>query len=75
MSEQTQRMKMNSQVQAAADRSQILSSVSNDMEGILKQGYVLIGSPDEVAEKLRQVAKKFNVGNLLVLLQFRQHEP
>jgi alkanesulfonate monooxygenase SsuD/methylene tetrahydromethanopterin reductase-like flavin-dependent oxidoreductase (luciferase family) len=70
VSEQTQKMKMKSQVQAAADRSQILSSVSNDMEGILKEGYVLIGSPDEVAEKLRQVAKRFNVGNLLVLLQF-----
>jgi alkanesulfonate monooxygenase SsuD/methylene tetrahydromethanopterin reductase-like flavin-dependent oxidoreductase (luciferase family) len=70
VTEATARMKMKSQVQAAADRSQILGSVKNDMEGILAEGYVLIGSPDEVADSLRKIAKKFNVGNLLLLLQF-----
>jgi alkanesulfonate monooxygenase SsuD/methylene tetrahydromethanopterin reductase-like flavin-dependent oxidoreductase (luciferase family) len=70
VSEATARMKMKSQVQAAADRSQIMGSLSNDIEGILKEGYVLIGSPDEVADQLRKIAKKFNVGNLLTLLQF-----
>ncbi|WP_293902021.1 LLM class flavin-dependent oxidoreductase [Phenylobacterium sp.] len=70
VSEATQRMKMKSQVQAAADRSSILSSVKNEMEGILAEGYVLIGSPDEVADQLRKIARKFNVGNLLTLLQF-----
>jgi hypothetical protein len=33
-------------------------------------GYVIIGSPDEVAEQLREVAVNLNVGNLMLLLQF-----
>ncbi len=70
VTEATNRMKVGSQVQAAADRSQILAGVSNDIAGILANGYVLIGSPDEVAAKLREVALKFNVGNLMLLLQF-----
>ena len=70
VTEATQRMKMTSQVQAAADRSNILGSLSEEFAGILKNGYVLIGSPDEVADQLRKVAKKFNVGNLMLLLQF-----
>ena len=70
VTEATQRMKMTSQVQAAADRSEILGSLSEDFAGILKSGYVIIGSPDEVAAQLREVAIKFNVGNLLTLLQF-----
>ncbi|MEO5640212.1 MAG: LLM class flavin-dependent oxidoreductase [Sphingomicrobium sp.] len=70
VTEATNKMKVGSQVQAAADRSEILAGVSSDMAGILKNGYVLIGSPDEVAAKLREVAIKFNVGNLLLLLQF-----
>jgi len=70
VSEGTQRMKMKSQVQAAADRAEVLGSLSEDIAGILANGYVLIGSPDEVAAKLREVAIKFNVGNLMLLLQF-----
>ena len=70
VSEATQRLKMASQVQAAADRAQILGSLSEEFAGILKNGYVLVGSPDEVAAKLREVAVKFNVGNLMLLLQF-----
>ena len=70
VSEATQRLKMGSQVQAAADRAQILGSLSEEFAGILKNGYVLVGSPDEVAAKLREVAIKFNVGNLMLLLQF-----
>ena len=54
VTEKTQMMKMKSQVQAA---------------GILRNGYVIIGSPDEVAAQLRQVAIKFNVGNMMLLLQ------
>ena len=34
------------------------------------QGYVIIGSPDEVAEQLREVALELNVGQLMLLLQF-----
>jgi alkanesulfonate monooxygenase SsuD/methylene tetrahydromethanopterin reductase-like flavin-dependent oxidoreductase (luciferase family) len=70
VTEATQRMKMKSQVKIAADRSQLFGSLQEEMEGILKEGYVVIGSPDEVADQLRRIAKEFNVGNLLLLLQF-----
>jgi len=70
VTEGTQRAKMTSQVQAAADRGAILSSLSEEFAGILKNGYVIIGSPDEVAAQLREVAIKFNVGNMLTLLHF-----
>jgi hypothetical protein len=40
------------------------------MEDIVDRGYVIIGSPDEVAEQLREVAVNLNVGHLMMLLQF-----
>jgi hypothetical protein len=40
------------------------------MDAIVDLGYVIIGSPDEVAEQLREVAVNLNVGNLMLLLQF-----
>ena len=70
VSEATQRMKMKSQVKIAADRSQLFGSLQDEIAGILKEGYVIIGSPDEVADQLRKIATEFNVGNLLLLLQF-----
>ncbi len=39
-------------------------------EDMLDKGYVIIGSPDEVADKLREVAIDLNVGHLMLLLQF-----
>ena len=39
------------------------------MEAIVEKGYVIIGSPDEVAEQLREVATQLNVGHLMLLLQ------
>ena len=39
-------------------------------EEIVSKGYVIIGSPDEVAEQLREVALSLNVGQLMLLLQF-----
>src|SRR4030088_1016236 len=40
------------------------------MEDIVDRGYVIIGSPDEVAEQLKEVATSLNVGHLMMLLQF-----
>ena len=40
------------------------------MEDIVDRGYVIIGSPDEVAEQLMTVATDLNVGHLMMLLQF-----
>jgi alkanesulfonate monooxygenase SsuD/methylene tetrahydromethanopterin reductase-like flavin-dependent oxidoreductase (luciferase family) len=39
-------------------------------EDMVEKGYVIIGSPDEVADKLREVALDLNVGHLMLLLQF-----
>lgn len=39
-------------------------------QDIIERGYVIIGSPDEVAEQLREVALDLNVGHLMLLLQF-----
>ena len=40
------------------------------METIVERGYVIVGSPDEVAERLREVATTLRVGQLMLLLQF-----
>ena len=39
-------------------------------EEIVERGYVMVGSPDEVAEQLRAVATELNVGHLMLLMQF-----
>ncbi len=75
-SEATQRAGIKSQVAQAAgaaappryqDKFQLLAK---EMEDIVDRGYVIIGSPDEVAEQLREVATSLNVGHLMLLLQF-----
>jgi hypothetical protein len=40
------------------------------MDAIVEKGYVIIGSPDEVADQLRKVASDLNVGHLMLLMQF-----
>ena len=39
-------------------------------EEIIERGYIIVGSPDEVAERLREVAIDLNVGQLMLLMQF-----
>src|SRR4051794_4898724 len=72
MSEASMRAKMQSMVAQAAQgapaTSQELSA--SPFEDIIERGYVIIGSPDEVADKLREVAVKLNVGQMMLLLQF-----
>ncbi len=73
-----QRAGLQSQVQQAANGTTTLgsttgtrmSNVARDMEAIVDNGYVIIGSPDEVVEQLREVATELNVGQLMLLLQF-----
>ena len=36
----------------------------------IDRGYVIVGSPDEVVEQLREVAVNMNVGHLMLLLQY-----
>jgi alkanesulfonate monooxygenase SsuD/methylene tetrahydromethanopterin reductase-like flavin-dependent oxidoreductase (luciferase family) len=66
-SEATMRVGAISQVAQAASRLQMLA---REMDAIVEKGYVIIGSPDEVADRLRQVAQDLNVGHLMLLLQF-----
>jgi alkanesulfonate monooxygenase SsuD/methylene tetrahydromethanopterin reductase-like flavin-dependent oxidoreductase (luciferase family) len=68
--EQTQRLGMQSQVAKAASYSEKFKNRPTDMATLVDAGYVVIGSPSEVAEQLRAVATDLNVGNLMLLLQF-----
>jgi len=67
-SEATQRARVQSQVSLAAEKSAASSAPTWD--DILERGYVIIGSPDEVAEKIKEVATSLHVGHLMLLLQF-----
>jgi alkanesulfonate monooxygenase SsuD/methylene tetrahydromethanopterin reductase-like flavin-dependent oxidoreductase (luciferase family) len=68
--EATQRMGLQSQVAKAASYDNKFNTLAREMDAIVDNGYVIIGSPDEVAEQLREVATNLNVGNLMLLLQF-----
>jgi len=70
-SEATVRARVQSQVVQAAQRASSERAVAGQrFEDIVEQGYVIIGSPDEVAEQLRAVATELRVGQLMLLLQF-----
>jgi hypothetical protein len=43
---------------------------ATEMKDIIDLGYVIIGSPEEVAAQLKEVAVELNVGHLMLLLQF-----
>ena len=68
--EATQRAGMQSQVSKAASYTEKFKDRPTDMETLVDAGYVIIGSPDEVAEQLREVAINLNVGNMMLLLQY-----
>jgi alkanesulfonate monooxygenase SsuD/methylene tetrahydromethanopterin reductase-like flavin-dependent oxidoreductase (luciferase family) len=68
-SEATQRLRITSQVTLAAQRSAIMTQGAS-WDEIVEKGFVIIGSPDEVAEQLREVAHDLNVGHLMLLQQF-----
>ncbi len=44
--------------------------VARNMEDIVERGYVVVGSPKDVAEQLEHVAKTLNVGHFMLLLQY-----
>jgi alkanesulfonate monooxygenase SsuD/methylene tetrahydromethanopterin reductase-like flavin-dependent oxidoreductase (luciferase family) len=68
-SEATQRAGVVGQVAQVA-RMRRFDTLAREMDAIIDKGYVIIGSPDEVAAQLREVAKNLNVGHLMMLLQF-----
>ena len=76
--EATQRAGVQSQVTQAASAAKPgegtysvrFSGIATEMSDIVDRGYVIVGSPDEVAERLRTVARDLNVGHFMLLLQF-----
>jgi len=68
--EATQRAGMQSQVSKAASYSEKFKDRPTSMAELVEAGYIIIGSPDEVAEQVREVAINLNVGNLMMLLQY-----
>jgi alkanesulfonate monooxygenase SsuD/methylene tetrahydromethanopterin reductase-like flavin-dependent oxidoreductase (luciferase family) len=47
-----------------------IGGVSRDWDGILHNGYVVAGTPNEVTEQLLELGDKLNVGHLMAMLQF-----
>jgi alkanesulfonate monooxygenase SsuD/methylene tetrahydromethanopterin reductase-like flavin-dependent oxidoreductase (luciferase family) len=68
-SEATQRAGVVGQVAQVA-RMRRFDTLAREMDAIVEKGYVIIGSPDEVAAQLKEVAVNLNVGHLMMLLQF-----
>ena len=68
--EATQRAGMQSQVAKAANYNEKLKKLPTTMAEIVDHGYVIVGSPRDVEEQLREVAVNMNVGNLMLLLQY-----
>ncbi len=74
MTEATIRARVQSQMQLAARVSAgggpSIKQNAGDWRGIIDNGCVLIGDPDEVADKLREIAIDLGVGHLMLLMQF-----
>jgi alkanesulfonate monooxygenase SsuD/methylene tetrahydromethanopterin reductase-like flavin-dependent oxidoreductase (luciferase family) len=69
--EKTLRARVQSMVAQAAERAGDRHFFQQpDFEAVVDRGYVIVGSPDEVAEQLRAVATELNVGHLMLLMQF-----
>jgi alkanesulfonate monooxygenase SsuD/methylene tetrahydromethanopterin reductase-like flavin-dependent oxidoreductase (luciferase family) len=71
ITEPTMRAGIQGQIgRAASLNARQAARATTRMEDIVERGYVIIGSPDEVAAQLREVATDLNVGHLMLLLQF-----
>src|SRR4029077_4109592 len=72
--EEPQRRGIQGQVQQAAANTQRYETkfqmLAREMDAIVDKGYVIIGSPDEVADQIKRVAKSLTIGHLMMLLQF-----
>jgi alkanesulfonate monooxygenase SsuD/methylene tetrahydromethanopterin reductase-like flavin-dependent oxidoreductase (luciferase family) len=68
VTEASVRARYKSQVRAVARAKQAKHDLTWDE--MVEKGYVVIGSPDTVRETLEDVARTFNCGHLLTMLQF-----
>jgi alkanesulfonate monooxygenase SsuD/methylene tetrahydromethanopterin reductase-like flavin-dependent oxidoreductase (luciferase family) len=55
-----------------AGRPSSLSAFSGEQtwEDYLEKGNIIAGTPEQVIEKIRELAKSLNIGHLMMLLQF-----
>ena len=77
ITEATQRAGVESQIAAAANASDVVlgssqrsQNTAKEFDAIVDNGYLIIGSPDQVAEQLREVVHDLHFGQLMLLLQF-----
>ena len=68
--EATTRVGLQSQVAKAAAYSDKFKLLPTKMPDLVENGYIVLGSPDEVVEQIDELANNLNVGNLMLLLQF-----
>jgi alkanesulfonate monooxygenase SsuD/methylene tetrahydromethanopterin reductase-like flavin-dependent oxidoreductase (luciferase family) len=70
MTEASIRAKAESMVARAARASSSGPDHAMTFDRIVDEGYVIVGNPEEVAAKLREVATELNVGQMMLLCQF-----
>ena len=70
VTEETARVGLQSQVAKAAAYSDKFKLLPSKMPDLVQNGYIVLGSPDEVVEQIEELADNLNVGNLMLLLQF-----
>jgi alkanesulfonate monooxygenase SsuD/methylene tetrahydromethanopterin reductase-like flavin-dependent oxidoreductase (luciferase family) len=71
--EATMRAGIQGQVSRVASDNKTALAVdkkAREFDAILDNGYVIIGTPDQVADKLKEVARELHVGQLMLLLQY-----
>jgi alkanesulfonate monooxygenase SsuD/methylene tetrahydromethanopterin reductase-like flavin-dependent oxidoreductase (luciferase family) len=70
-SEETKRLQVKSTMQQTALKAvEAIRGGALTMEEIIDRGYLIIGSPDEVADQIRANCLDLNCGNMMALLQF-----
>ncbi len=68
--EATTRVGLQSQVAKAAAYSDKFKLLPTKMPDLVQNGYIVLGSPDDVIQQIEELANNLNVGNLMLLLQF-----
>lgn len=74
VTEATLAAKLTSQVQEAAKRAQAKAEYKavqrQEFQAMVDLGFIILGSPDQVADKLREIAVSQNVGNIMLQMNF-----
>jgi len=60
----------NTSARPGIQKANLIDKNAREMDAIVDNGYVIIGSPDQVAEQLREVVHDLRFGQLMLLLQF-----